>query len=78
MAVRPVPSIPSVTCSAVDDDENPEDPFLLNGHIFCTHSLSHTRNLQNLSHKKKKKHSALHQRAPEIEIQVTDQRGYNL
>jgi len=34
MAVRPVPSRPSVTSSAVDDDENPEGPFLLNGHIF--------------------------------------------
>lgn len=38
MAVRPVPSRPSVTCSAVDDDENPEAPFLPNGHI-----LSHTQ-----------------------------------
>ena len=33
MAVRPVPSIPSVTSSAVEEDENPEGPFLLNNHI---------------------------------------------
>jgi len=38
MAVRPVPSRPSVTCSAVDDDENPEAPFFLNGHISLTHT----------------------------------------
>lgn len=33
MAVRPVPSIPSVTSSAVEEEENPEGPFLLNNHI---------------------------------------------
>lgn len=33
MAVRPVPSIPSVTSSAVEEDENPDGPFLLNNHI---------------------------------------------
>lgn len=47
MALRPVPSIPSVTCSAVDDDENPEAPFLLNGPssahtISLSFSFSHT------------------------------------
>jgi len=34
MAVRPVASIPCVTCSAVEFHENPETPFLLNGHIL--------------------------------------------
>lgn len=34
MAVRPVPSIPCVTSSAVDDDERPDGPFLLNSHMF--------------------------------------------
>lgn len=33
MAVRPVPSIPSVTCSAVEERENPDGPFLSNHHI---------------------------------------------
>lgn len=68
MAVRPVPSIPSVTCSAVDDDENPEDPFLLNGHIFCTHTHSLFLTLTQLSD------------APppetEIHIQVNNQSGF--
>lgn len=35
MAVRPVASIPCVTSSAVEDDENPDGPFLLNSHILC-------------------------------------------
>ena len=30
MAVRPLPSIPCVTCSAVEEDENPDGPVLLN------------------------------------------------
>ena len=34
IAVRPVPSIPCVTSSAVEHAENPEGPFLLNSHIF--------------------------------------------
>lgn len=34
MAVRPVPSIPRVTSSAVEDEENPDSPFRLNGHIL--------------------------------------------
>lgn len=33
MAVRPVPSIPWVTWSAVEDHENPDDPFLPKSHI---------------------------------------------
>lgn len=33
MAVRPVPSIPCVTSSAVEEAENPDAPFLLNNHI---------------------------------------------
>lgn len=33
MAVRPDASIPWVTSSAVEDDENPDGPFLQNGHI---------------------------------------------
>lgn len=34
MAVRPEPSIPSVTSSAVEEDENPDGPFLLSNHIL--------------------------------------------
>ena len=34
MAVRPEPSIPCVTSSAVEEDENPDGPFLLKSHIF--------------------------------------------
>uniref|UniRef100_A0A2P2JFZ9 Uncharacterized protein MANES_06G150100 n=1 Tax=Rhizophora mucronata TaxID=61149 RepID=A0A2P2JFZ9_RHIMU len=34
IAVRPDPSTPFVTSSAVDDDENPDGPFLLNHHIL--------------------------------------------
>jgi hypothetical protein len=34
MAVRPVASIPLVTCSAVEFHENPETAFLLNGHMM--------------------------------------------
>lgn len=34
MAVRPDASIPWVTSSAVEDDENPDGPFLQNGHIL--------------------------------------------
>ena len=40
IAVRPLPSIPWVTSSAVEDDENPDAPFPLNGHIFLSLSLS--------------------------------------
>ena len=35
MAVRPVPSIPWVTSSAVEEAENPDGPFQLKIHIFC-------------------------------------------
>jgi hypothetical protein len=35
MAVRPVPSIPWVTSSAVELAENPDGPFLPKIHIFC-------------------------------------------
>lgn len=34
MAVRPEPSIPWATSSAVEHAENPEDPFLPKIHIF--------------------------------------------
>ena len=34
MAVRPAPSTPSVTSSAVDHAENPDAPFHFNGHIL--------------------------------------------
>lgn len=34
MAVRPVASIPWVTSSAVEDEENPDGPFLLKSHIL--------------------------------------------
>jgi len=34
MAVRPVPSIPRVTSSAVELAEYPDGPFLLNNHIL--------------------------------------------
>lgn len=34
MAVRPDPLIPSVTCSDVDDAENPDDPFLPKIHML--------------------------------------------
>ena len=34
IAVRPVPSTPWVTSSAVEEDENPDGPFLLKGHIL--------------------------------------------
>jgi len=34
IAVREVEWIPRVTSSAVEDDENPESPFLMNAHIF--------------------------------------------
>lgn len=34
MAVSPEPSIPCVTSSAVEEDENPDGPFLLKSHIF--------------------------------------------
>lgn len=34
MAVRPVPSIPLVTSSAVEKAENSDGPFLLNNHSF--------------------------------------------
>lgn len=33
MAVRPDPSIPCVTSSAVEEAENPDGPVLLNNHI---------------------------------------------
>lgn len=33
MAVRPAPSIPSVTSSAVEEEEKPDGPRLMNGHI---------------------------------------------
>ncbi|RRT77874.1 hypothetical protein B296_00000948 [Ensete ventricosum] len=39
-AVRPLPSNPSVTSSAVDDQENPDAPFRLNGHISLSVCLS--------------------------------------
>ena len=42
MAVRPVASMPWVTCSAVEDDENPEASLLLNGHILFRNNLNHT------------------------------------
>jgi len=34
MAVRPVPSIPCVTSSAVEYPENPDGPFPQNNHIL--------------------------------------------
>jgi len=34
MAVRPEPSIPCVTSSAVEEAENPDVPFLLKNHIL--------------------------------------------
>lgn len=34
MAVRPVPSIPFVTSSAVERAENPDAPFIANIHMF--------------------------------------------
>lgn len=34
MAVRPEPSIPLVTSSAVEEEENPDGPFLLNSHML--------------------------------------------
>lgn len=34
MAVRPAPSTPCVTSSAVERDENPDAPFLPQNHIF--------------------------------------------
>lgn len=34
MAVRPEPSIPSVTSSAVEEAEKTDGPFLLNNHSF--------------------------------------------
>lgn len=34
MAVSPEPSIPCVTSSAVEEDENPEGPFLLKSHMM--------------------------------------------
>ena len=34
MAVRPEASMPSVTSSAVEEDENLDDPFVLHKHIF--------------------------------------------
>jgi hypothetical protein len=34
MAVRPVPSTPCVTSSAVERDENPDAPFDPKNHIF--------------------------------------------
>lgn len=40
MAVRPEPSIPLVTPSAVEEEEKPDGPFLLNSHIFLKFSLS--------------------------------------
>jgi hypothetical protein len=40
IAVRPVASIPFVTCSAVELPENPDNPFLLNGHMIMIISLS--------------------------------------
>lgn len=33
IAVRPEASIPLVTSSAVEAEENPEGPFLMNNHI---------------------------------------------
>ncbi|KAL9270055.1 hypothetical protein AKJ16_DCAP09597 [Drosera capensis] len=36
MAVRPEASIPSVTCSAADEDENPDGPFLLKKPVCIT------------------------------------------
>ena len=51
MAVRPVPSIPWVTSSAVEEAENPDGPFQLKIHIFCfaknkqTNSQSQTPSL---------------------------------
>lgn len=39
MAVRPEPSRPSVTCSAVEYQLNPDAPLLLNGHISLSLSL---------------------------------------
>lgn len=38
MAVRPEASIPRVTSSAVEDDENPDGPFLLKSHILSDKS----------------------------------------
>lgn len=45
-AVRPVPSIPWVTSSAVEEEENPDGPFLPKNHIslFTKFSLTHTSN----------------------------------
>lgn len=40
IAVRPVPSIPSVTSSAVEEAENPDGPFLLKNQIILFPSLS--------------------------------------
>lgn len=34
MAVRPEASTPRVTSSAVEDEENPDDPFLLKNHMM--------------------------------------------
>ena len=45
MAVRAVPSIPSVTCSAVEDAENPDAPFQPRNHIFTfAHQTSQNTN----------------------------------
>jgi len=42
IAVRPVPSIPSVTSSAVEEDEKPEPSFLPNSHHIL--NLLHSQN----------------------------------
>lgn len=40
MATRPVPSTPSVTCSAVERAENPDLPFSPSIHIFFFNNIS--------------------------------------
>lgn len=49
MAVRPFPSIPSVTCSAVEVAENPDGPFQPKNHIsFFAKNYTITPNKDNL------------------------------
>lgn len=46
MAVRPLPSIPWVTCSAVEVAENPDGPLQLKIHIFVGKEYDHTKQAQ--------------------------------
>lgn len=56
--MRPDPSIPSVTSSAVEDAENPDGPFLLNHHISLSLPDSPTLFCFNTKRKKRRPRQA--------------------